>query len=369
MTTTVAIVGGGLAGLRAASLLQAAGIEFVLLEARTYLGGRILSVDETEKIGEGFDLGPSWFWPDIQPRMATLVEQLGLSTIPQYSAGDVVFERMSRERPQRYRSEQPAAGSVRIVGGTMALAKALAETLPSDHLRLGTRVTHAELDKNGITLSLLDAAAQSHRLRANQVIFALPPRLLGATVRFTPEIDPETKRLWADTATWMAPHAKFFAVYDDPFWREMGLAGTAQSMVGPLVEIHDATTAAGAAALFGFVGVGAEDRRRMGKESLAEAALHQLERLFGPKAGHPRTILFKDWASDELTAGPTDQTGGGHPSPGPRTWVRGDWKERLSLGGSETAETDPGYLEGALEAAAKAVDETVGRLGMGISHP
>lgn len=30
-----------------------------------------------------------------------------------------------------------------------------------------------------------------------------------------------------------------FAIYDRPFWREAGLSGTAQSMVGPLAEIHD----------------------------------------------------------------------------------------------------------------------------------
>lgn len=45
MRTTVAIVGGGLAGLYAARLLLNAGIEFQLLEARHRFGGRILSVN------------------------------------------------------------------------------------------------------------------------------------------------------------------------------------------------------------------------------------------------------------------------------------------------------------------------------------
>ncbi|MGV3614061.1 MAG: flavin monoamine oxidase family protein [Fimbriimonas sp.] len=362
MNTRVAIVGGGLAGLHAASLLQAEGVEFLLIEGRAYLGGRILSVDETQRIGEGFDLGPSWFWPDSQPRMAHLVRKLGLSTIPQNSVGDVVFERMSREKPQRYRAEQAATGSVRIAGGTMALAKALTEKLPNDRLRLSTRVTQAAMDDSGVTLTLVDVAGRRSTLRADQVIAAVPPRLLEATVEFTPAIEPETARLWQDTATWMAPHAKFFALYDRPFWREAGLSGTAQSMVGPLVEIHDATTASGAAALFGFVGVGADERRRMGKDALAEAALVQLERLFGPEAKRAQTTLFKDWAADDHTAVEADRMGGGHPAPRRGSWVSGPWQERLSLAGSETSETEPGYLEGALEASSKAVAGTLTRL-------
>lgn len=42
---TVAIVGGGLAGLQSARLLQAKGVAVGLVEAREWLGGRILSAD------------------------------------------------------------------------------------------------------------------------------------------------------------------------------------------------------------------------------------------------------------------------------------------------------------------------------------
>ena len=72
--TRVAILGGGLAGLNAARLLHNAGISFQLFEARDRLGGRILTVDETGHPAEGgFDLGPSWFWPQLQPAIGSLV--------------------------------------------------------------------------------------------------------------------------------------------------------------------------------------------------------------------------------------------------------------------------------------------------------
>jgi hypothetical protein len=38
----------------------------------------------------------------MQPALAALAHELGLPTFGQTSAGDVAFERMSREPPQRY---------------------------------------------------------------------------------------------------------------------------------------------------------------------------------------------------------------------------------------------------------------------------
>ncbi|MBV1701975.1 MAG: NAD(P)-binding protein [Hyphomicrobiales bacterium] len=78
--TQVAIVGGGLAGVYAAHLLHRSGIDFVLFEARDRLGGRILTVDATGRPAEdGFDLGPSWFWPDLQPAIGRLIGELGVN--------------------------------------------------------------------------------------------------------------------------------------------------------------------------------------------------------------------------------------------------------------------------------------------------
>ena len=101
MNPPVLVVGGGLAGLVAAHRLHQAGIDFVLLEARTRLGGRILTVEAGEAVsGEGFDLGPSWFWPDIQPAMGALVRRLGLPAFEQHSDGDMLFERVRGEPPR-----------------------------------------------------------------------------------------------------------------------------------------------------------------------------------------------------------------------------------------------------------------------------
>lgn len=360
--TRVAIVGAGLAGLCAARLLNAVGVDFVLIEARDRLGGRILTADETGKAAsEGFDLGPSWFWPHMQPAIGALVEELGLRSFCQNSEGDVIFERMSRESSQRYRALALENQSMRLVGGSTALVHALAMALPPQNILLGRRVVGMALGDQDITLTLEREDGASETISGRQVIAALPPRLLESTVSFTPEMDSATARLWRGTPTWMAPHAKFFAVYDHPFWREAGLSGTAQSMVGPMVEMHDATTASGKAALFGFLGAGAEQRALLGQEALTRACLDQFARIFGQEARHPRATLFKDWAADPLTATAADRVAGGHVVPSATPWVSGLWKERLALAGSETSPAEAGYLAGAVIAARCAVDEMLAR--------
>ncbi|RUV30962.1 FAD-dependent oxidoreductase [Mesorhizobium sp. M5C.F.Ca.IN.020.32.2.1] len=358
MNHPVIIVGSGLAGLLSARLLHQAGIDFLLLEARNRLGGRILSADATgQPSDDGFDLGPSWFWPGMQPAIGELVRDLALPFFPQNSDGDVVFQRMSREAPQRYRGMQQEPQSMRLAGGTGAIISALASCLPKPSILLEARVTRVALSGPQVEVRFVDASGAERSEMTARVIFALPPRLLVSTVSFSPALDAATVRRWRDTPTWMAPHAKVFALYDRPFWREAGLSGTAQSMVGPLMEIHDATTASGKAALFGFVGLSAEQRKAVGRDAIIAGSLQQLAQLFGPEAGTPRATLFKDWAADPLTATRDDQAAGGHLTASTHQWVEGEWHDRISLAGSETSPTEPGYLAGAVEAARRAVAE------------
>lgn len=366
MQNKVAIIGAGLAGLYAARLLRAAHVDFVLIEARDRLGGRILSVGNDGLPGEdGFDLGPSWYWPQMQPVMAELVAELDLPFFAQNSEGDVIFERMSRETAQRYRGMAQEPQSMRLGCGSAALVRALEAGIPEGSVMLSARVTAISLTSDGATLTVQGGDGSSEKVSVRHVIAALPPRLLEASVNFTPALDAIDTLRWSETPTWMAPHAKFFAIYDRPFWRDNGLSGTAQSMVGPMVEMHDATTASGKAALFGFLGVGADQRAAIGEEGLKAACLDQFVRVFGPEARQPAATVLKDWAADPLTATVADRNAGGHVVPGNTPWVTGPWREHLTLAGSETSPTEAGYLAGAVTAARLAVAEALDRLGEG----
>ncbi|WP_183231657.1 FAD-dependent oxidoreductase [Bradyrhizobium sp. SBR1B] len=359
----VVIVGGGVAGLTAALRIHRAGIALRLLEARSRLGGRVLSVDETGQVSsDGFDLGPSWFWPEMHPAFGRLVEDLGLASFAQHDDGDVVLQRMPNGPPQRYGGLAQAPPSMRLAGGTASIVSALSDALPEESIELGVRATGARLDSEDVELSFVDVAGAVQTCRASFVVFALPPRLLEATVAFSPPIDAASATRWRATPTWMAPHAKFFALYDRPFWREHGLSGSAQSMVGPLAEIHDATTASGKAALFGFVGISAEDRAAAGEAAIVTASVRQLTDIFGPEAAKPRATLFKDWAADPLTATGRDRIPTGHPMSDRRRWVGQDWGDRIVLAGSETSVRDSGYLAGAVDAAENAAAFVIARL-------
>lgn len=353
----VVIIGAGIAGLRVAAMLQKAGVDYALLEARDRLGGRILSVDPMGRSSkDGFDLGPSWFWPETQPDIGRLVAELGLASFLQHSDGDVVFERMAREPSHRFRAVDQQPRSRRFEGGTASLIRAMAAHVAPERVHLRTQVIEARLTDDGVVLTTADADGRTGIVHAALVVAALPPRLLEARVQFLPAQNPQTAARWQATPTWMAPHAKFFAFYDRPFWREDGLSGTAQSMVGPMLEMHDATTSSGRAALMGFIGVPAEQRAVRGEEDLTTACLAQLARIFGPCATNPLRTLIKDWAADPLTATGADRFAGGYIRPDDQPWVTGIWQQRLLLAGSETSPVEPGYLAGAVVAAERAAE-------------
>jgi len=362
----VVIVGGGLAGLVVARRLHQAGVAFALIEARDRLGGRILSAGPSgNPSSDGFDLGPSWFWPEMQPDLAALVGELGLATFRQHEEGDVVVQYRPGAAPERYPGGgcQPST-SARLVGGTGALVSALAAALPAGCMRLGAVVRRVSLCESGVILECAAAGEARLVIEASRLVLAMPPRLLAQTIAFDPPIDANVVTTWRQTPSWMAPHAKFFALYERPFWREAGLSGAGRSMVGPLVEIHDATTASGQAALFGFVGVPARQRAELGEAAISAAAIAQLAAMYGPPAATPTATLYKDWAADHLTATQDDLGAPGHPQGFRSAGVIGAWPGRLLLAGSEVSAREPGYLAGAVDAAGRAVEELLKRPGI-----
>ena len=350
------IVGGGLAGLYAAHRLEQQGLrDTVLLEARPTLGGRILS-EPVEGLPERLDLGPTWYWPDLQWRLDQLVRALGLAPFEQHEHGDMLLERTPHAPPMRTPAYLSAPTGLRLPGGMRALTDALRARLGSTRILTGHTVQGLRLEDDGVTVTALDAEGRTLRWRAAKVLLALPPRLAMERLDFAPALPDALGRAWRDTPTWMAPHAKYVAVYARPFWREAGLSGEARSACGPLGEIHDACGPGGAAALFGFVGLPVATRQRLGEDALRGLCRAQLGRIFGPPAAEPVQEFWKDWAQDPLTAVPQDlQTPAGHHAPAPpQQPAQGPWQGRLAGIGSEWSPQFPGYLAGAVEAVERA---------------
>lgn len=396
-TARLAIVGGGLSGLYAAYVLEQQGVQgCVLLEARDSLGGRIVSApaagqpaprpatnknpgtDSGGGAGAGMgmvttdrvDLGPTWFWPEGQHQLARLVHDLGLQSFAQFDAGDTVVEPALPGLPARVRGCAQAPASVRLVGGMASLVEALHSRLQSTRIHTGQAVRRlrvapdcVEIDSEG---QGADRGTATTTWRAEHVLLALPPRLVEHGIAFSPALPPALALQWHATATWMAPHAKYLAVYAAPFWCAQGLSGTARSARGPLVEIHDACMPGGSAALFGFVGVPAQVRHRVSAEEVRAHCRAQLVRLFGSAAATPTAEHLQDWALDPFTATAADwHAGGGHlaaqvPAPGAAC---GPWHGRCTGIASEWSPQFPGYLAGAIEAASLGVEAVRARRG------
>lgn len=355
MSHPIAVIGAGLSGLYASRLLAQAGQKVLLIEARERTGGRVLS-HGLPTGGHRIDLGPSWFWPGMNPRIERLVAELGLQAFPQHARGAYAIEGPDGKVRRQHSSCEQSPSSYRIEGGTQSLIEGLQSRLGEQvHLKTGTRLVGMTLRPHGIELALQDASGRWSQLAA-QVVLTLPPRLTAQDVTMAPAWPEPLLKDMRHTPTWMAGQAKFAALYPSAFWREAGWSGDAMSQRGPMVEIHDASDANGqAAALFGFVGASPAYRAGIGPEELARQSLAQLVRLFGEQAAQPLWHGVQDWALEPLTASEADRQPLAHHPLYSDAVVPTDWRERLWLAGTERSANYGGYLEGALDSAEYAV--------------
>lgn len=351
------IIGAGLSGIYAASLLAEKNKSFVVLEARDRIGGRILC-----PAYQNFscDLGPSWYWPDIHPRMAGLIQSLGLKGHRQFEAGLGRFQQVSGQvHTVRGYASEPC--SWRLAGGMIALVTTLGQRLPKGSVLLNHPVCEIERQNDGVrvTVGELEKAPWAQFV-AQQVILAMPPRLTAATILFTPDLSDRLAQAMLKTGTWMAGQAKFYALYETPFWRNAGLSGQAFSQCGPIGEIHDGSNHEAAPfGLTGFAGIPAVQRNQ--QAHLNEAIVGQLVLLFGPSAAAPAALFYQDWAREPFTATEYDQPPMvAHPAYQPPAGLTAIWDGAIHFAGTETADQCGGYLEGALCAAERAVYNFLG---------
>ena len=367
------IIGGGLSGIYAAYLLAKQKKSLVLLEARSRLGGRILS---PEHQGVHADLGPSWYWPAMNPGITALMDMLGLEGYPQYDTGYCRFQAKGGhvETIPSYPMEPPAC---RIKGGMIALIQGLRDRIPENIIRLEHPVCEIQRRKGCIevTVGFHDQAPMARFLAAH-VILALPPRLAAGSILFTPELSYDLIQAMLRASTWMAGHAKFFALYDTADWRKIGLSGQGFSQRGPMGELHDASgchasdsntldskSSGNADSLFGLTGfVGIPALRRKDKTTMIQAILPQLALMYGDTAARPVKAYYQDWAQEIYTATDYDhRSAHNHPEFLPPQGKTSFWDNTAHFAGTETAGADQmgGYLEGALVSARRAAAQII----------
>jgi len=223
-------------------------------------------------------------------------------------------------------------------------------------VRYGEAVQAIGWGKHGVTIT---TSRQSWRAR--RVILALPPsQALG--IRFDPALPPNRDALWRRMPAGAC--IKCVAQYARPFWRENGLSG--QAVGGDLavrVTFDNTEQGRSAGLLLGFI-EGEEARRwsQVSAETRRDAVLDAFAGFFGDEARSPIDYADKDWTSDAWTRGCYASI------LGPGVWTTLGQNMRDPIGpihvaGTETAVQGFGYIEGALEAGARAADEVRAALG------
>ena len=360
----VAIIGGGLCGLALANSLHTQGrrtFGVSVFEARPRLGGRILSA---ACAGNGLtaDLGPTWYWPETQPLISRLVAELGLASFVQHDTGAVLRLNDPDKAPDRTESEAIHSDARRLAGGMSALVDALANALPNNSLQLSHELT-AVIDRGDHAELHFRCGGTEKTMQAKQVVLAMPPRLIEEHINFTPPLNGEVREAMRATYTWMSDQAKVVIAYPQAVWREAGCSGNAfvtheQAVIG---EIHDACDASGSqAALGGFIALSPALRESF-RDGLPILMDNQMTQVFGSGLGERLGAKLEQgeqhyhaWATEPYTCSTLDRTPhAGHPQYGNPMLRKVQWGGKLHLAGAETAAYAGGYMEGALEAAAR----------------
>lgn len=350
----IVIVGGGLCGLALANTLQETGREFALYEARKRLGGRILSASSSIA-GMTLDLGPTWYWPDTQPRIVRLVANLGLAGFAQHDSGAVLHLNEADSKPRVVTVDGVHGGAMRVEGGAAAIVDALAAHLPTQSLHLGQEL-YCVRDRGDHAELYFHSGNSTNIVQARNVALTLPPRLLEEHVSFDPPLESPVREAMRTTHTWMADQAKVLVGYAQPFWRNNGQSGNAfvthdQTVLGEIFDACD--RAGGKAALGGFFSLPPQFRANIHPEAMPLLVSSQLVQVFGMSAGLGEQHM-QDWATEPYTCSTLDLTPpDSHPEYGNPILRQRLWRNKLHFGASETAGYGGGYMEGALEAAAR----------------
>lgn len=343
----VAIAGAGVCGLRLAGLLRGSGLRVAVFEARERLGGRVRTTDS------GLDLGPTWYWPRTQPRMARLVADLGLASFDQHDDGRVLRLSDPNRAPETADAPDLHGGARRVSGGMARLVEALSARLAEPLVSLNCRLLAVRDAGPHLELRLRDGDTE-RMVTARQLMLALPPRLIAEAIRFEPALPPALLSALRCAPTWMATAAKATMRYEHAFWRDAGHSGNAfvsheQAMLCEVFDACDDIT--GQAALAGFSELGPA-QRRVFRAGLPLMIRSQFAQLFGPQA-ESGGLHWQDWAEDDLSCSALDRDTPvtEHPGYGDVQLAAAHWNGRLHIGGSESALHGGGYLEGALDAA------------------
>lgn len=406
--TDVVIVGAGFTGLSAALELKTAGIDFLLLEARDRVGGRVES--RQNGLGERIDSGGQFLCEDM-PELMALVEARGKTLVEAYVDGDFTAQPAMSGRE----AEQIYAGSVAIRDRMNAIApddpdiagltvaawlerqddadevKAVfrsmieglwcqaLEKMPLWHLidndrRITNEVSELQYFVRETMHSLADdlAGDVDDRLRLNAAVTAIEhgpggvrltsaagtiealtvliaaPPVMVSKLNFSPPLPAALEQalgVWRSGAI-----IKVLVRYPKAFWRERDLSGMVMWRDLHGLFACDVSKDNSHAALVVFIGGPLALRwRELGDAALRAEVTARLTQALGAEAAGILDLSYRDWTDDRWSGGAygdliVDVTA----VDAEPTILAG--APPLHFASSELSPSFPGYIEGAVVA-------------------
>jgi len=407
-TTGVVIVGAGFTGLSAALELKKAGIDFLLIEARERVGGRVEAV--CNGLGERLDSGGQFLCEDM-PELMALAKARGKTLVETFVDGDfITHPSMSVEQAERtyvtamairdrmngIEPDDPSIAGLSVaawlerqtdaadakaafrsmIEGLWCLAL---EKVPLWHLidndrRITNEVPELQYFLRETMQSLAEDLAGDlcDRVRLNEpvtriehgrqgvrivsdkgvieareVLVALPPAT-AARLDFQPALPAVLNKalgVWESGAV-----IKILVRYARPFWRERDLSGMVMWRDLPGLFACDASKDAEHSALVVFIGGPLALRcRTLGDAALRAEVAAKLADALGPDAANILDFNRRDWTDDRWSGGGygdliVDVTA----TDAEHTILAG--APPLHFASSEVSPSFPGYVEGAIVA-------------------
>jgi monoamine oxidase len=336
----ILIIGAGLTGIYLAYLLKAIGKEFVLVEARNRVGGRIWTKSATN--GARLEMGATWFGRQ-HTTLRALISELGLETFEQKLGARAVYEPISTSPPQVVSLPPNDQPSYRFVRGTESIIHALAKDLETN-IQLEQVIDKVELTEDSIK-----AYSTAYIYNAKKIVSTLPPALLIDTVKFIPELPEDVQSVAKATHTWMGESIKVSLAYKDPFWDKDNMSGTIFSSVGPIPEMYDHSNLKhNRHALMGFFN---GTYFSLTKEERLELVMNQLQKYYGNQVRDYLSYEEQVWRNDPYTFAPYKEHVLPHQNNGNIAYQRDYLDDRFIIAGTETSEAFGGYMEGAIRSA------------------
>jgi len=321
----VVVVGAGIAGLHAASLILQArpSTKLLVLERCPQIGGRALTVSNS------FDLGGAWSWSD--QHLGELASRLNTTRFPQPAAGNDVIVNSYATQVTNTHGQLLACGpgGQRFERGVGGIATALAAEVSA----LGGQF---QLIVAVNSISTTSRPTRNDFVRTKITIVAAPPQLIASNITFNPPLPETQAQTMLQTQTWMYNTGKAIVEYDAPWWREAGLnlCSSGTSSRGGVIDVtwDNSDYANDKFAIGMFV-----------QPSATEAKVNEdIAAIFETISAKPlpKKITVKFW-TDVGVGGYRTTTAYGEPI------LRKNIANRVFFGGTET-EREHGHIEGAV---------------------